>query len=115
MLTFLDFQRKNEKRCIEGFNHSLDGWSLLEWCGAACGEFGEAANKAKKIKRIEMELKGNKKNENYDNLKLAVAQEICDGIIYGFLTLSAAGFDAEQMIREAFNNKSKEIGSDVEI
>lgn len=113
MLTFLDFQRKNEKRCIEGFKHHLEDWSLMEWCGAATFEYGEAGNKAKKLKRIDQNIKGNKAGETKARLTEDMAKEICDGIIYGFLAISAAGYDVETLIREVFNAKSEEIGSDI--
>jgi NTP pyrophosphatase (non-canonical NTP hydrolase) len=115
MLTFLDFQRKNDKRCIEGFKHKHSDWSLLEWCGAIAGEVGEACNKAKKLKRIDQNIKGNKAADNQTALTEDMAKEICDGIIYGFLTISAAGYDVEELIREVFNAKSDEIGSDIKI
>ena len=115
MLTFLDFQRKNEKRCVEGFEHSLKDWSLMEWCAALAGEIGEACNKAKKLKRIDQNIKGNKAGETKELLTREMAKEVCDGIVYGFLTLSAAGYDAEELIREVFNSKSDEIGSDIKV
>jgi hypothetical protein len=34
-------------------------WSGLEWAGAMCGEAGEAANVAKKLRRVELEIDGN--------------------------------------------------------
>lgn len=114
-LTFKRFQSANAIRCVEGFNHSLDGWSLLEWCGAMAGEVGEACNKAKKLKRFEMELKGNKPNETIAGLRNAMALEIGDAIVYGFLVLSAAGYDVEEIIKEVFNTKSDEIGSNVKV
>lgn len=115
MLTFNQFQLANEERCKKGFNHSLDGWSLLEWCGAMAGEVGEACNKAKKLKRFEMELKGNKPNETVAGLRNAMALEIGDSIVYGFLVLSAAGYNVEDVIKEVFNTKSDEIKSDIKV
>lgn len=115
MLDFNDLQRKNVERCIKGFNHKLEDWSLMEWCGATAFEAGEAGNKAKKLKRIEQNIKGNKSGENQRNLTDAVAHEIGDTIVYAFLTLSAAGYNAEEVVRNVFNSKSDEIGSDIKI
>lgn len=115
MLSFLDFQRKNEKRCVEGFNHQLDDWSFMEWGSATAGEVGEANNKAKKLKRLQQNIKGNKAGETYNRLREDMAREVIDGIVYSFLWLSAAGFDAEILLREVFNAKSDEIGSDIKI
>lgn len=115
MLTFNQFQLANEERCKAGFKHDLSGWSLLEWAGAMAGEVGEACNKAKKLKRIDGNLKGNKAQDDYPTLTEAMAHEIGDAIVYGFLTLSAAGYNAEEVIRHVFNTKSNEIGSDIKI
>lgn len=115
MLTFLDFQRKNEKRCVEGFNHKLSDWSFMEWGSATAGEVGEANNVAKKLKRIDQNIKGNKAGETTEVLKDKMAKEIADGIIYSFLWLSAAGYDVEEVMREVFNSKSDEIGSDIKV
>jgi hypothetical protein len=110
-----EFQNKNEERCVTGFDHKLSDWSFMEWGAATSGEIGEACNKAKKLKRIEQSIKGNKAGETKFNLKDDMAKEIVDGIIYSFLWLSAAGYNAEDVIREVFNSKSDEIGSDIKI
>lgn len=115
MLTFTEFQNKNEDRCVSGFKHNLNDWSLMEWGAATAGEVGEACNKAKKIKRITQNIKGNKDYENFGNLKDDMAREIIDGMIYSFLWLSAAGYNAEELIVKVFNAKSDEIGSDIKI
>lgn len=115
MLTFLDFQRKNEKRCVEGFGHNLNDWSLMEWGAATAGEVGEGCNKAKKLKRAEQGIKGNRSEETTERLKDDMAREVVDGIVYSFLWLSAAGYDVEEMVRTVFNNKSDEIGSDIKV
>lgn len=115
MLDFTDFQDANEKRCIEGFKHRLEDWSLMEWGAATAGEIGEACNKAKKVKRELQNIKGNKPGENRFNLKDDMAKEIADGIVYSFLWLSAAGYNVEEIVREVFNKKSDEIGSDIKL
>lgn len=115
MLTFDNFQKKNEERCIKGFNHQLNDWSFMEWGSATAGEIGEANNVAKKLKRIDQNIKGNKEGENSQNLKDKMAREIADGIIYSFLWLSAAGYNAEDVVRMVFNDKSNEIGSDIKV
>lgn len=115
MLTFEKFQEANEERCTKGFGHKLDDWSLMEWGAATAGEVGEACNKAKKIKRELQNIKSNKIGENRFDLKDAMAKEIADSIVYSFLWLSAAGYNAEEVIRDVFNSKSDEIGSDIKI
>lgn len=115
MLTFNQFQSLNEARCINGFGHKLEDWSLMEWGAATAGEVGEACNKAKKIKRELQNIKGNKPNETLAGLRNAMAKEIADSIVYSFLWLSAAGYNAEEMIIEVFNTKSDEIGSNIKL
>lgn len=114
-LTFNKFQQQNEVRCVNGFGHNLNDWSLMEWGAATAGEIGEACNKAKKLKRIVQNIKGNKEGENFKNLSDAMAREIADSIVYSFLWLSAAGYNAEEVVRSVFNSKSDEIGSDIKI
>ena len=115
MLDFTEFQELNNRRCKEGFGHNLDSWSLLEWGGATAGEIGEACNKAKKLMRFRDGIKGNKEYDTYDQLRLEMGKEIADGIVYGFLWVSAAGLNMEELIREVFNKKSEEIGSDIKV
>lgn len=115
MLTFDEFQNANEKRCIEGFKHNLKDWSFMEWGSATAGKVGEANNVAKKIKRIQQNISGNKEGEDYHTLRYKMGKEIMDGIIYSFLWLSAAGFNAEEMLIEVFNAKSDDIGSNIKI
>jgi len=87
----------------------------MEWGSATAGEVGEANNVAKKLKRIDQNIKGNKPNDTAPLLKDKMAKEIADGIVYSFLWLSAAGYDAEQVVRMVFNSKSDEIGSDIKV
>ncbi len=96
-------------------NGGIEVWSPLEWAGAMCGEAGEAANAAKKLKRVEDEIA----NLNVENRSLVTAEkaqaqvckEVADTIIYGMLLMARCGCtDAESVIREVFNKKSEEYG-----
>ncbi len=82
------FQKVNRTRSDRWHSGDSHAWSLLEWMGAACGEFGEGANFAKKIRRLDLSLlnkeKGIDKN-NIDLLKAKLAGEVVDGIIYGLI------------------------------
>jgi len=114
-LTFDAFLKANIERCNSGFGHSLDSWSLLEWGGACAGEIGEACNKAKKLKRFDTGIKGNKPGENQKALLDAMGKEIADAVVYAFLWFAAAGLDPAEYVRKVFNDKSDEIGSDIKI
>ena len=115
ILTFDAFLKANIERCNADFGHKLEDWSLLEWGGACAGEIGEACNKAKKLKRFDTGIKGNKPGENQKALLDAKGKEIADGVVYAFLWFAAAGLDPAEYVRKVFNDKSDEIGSDIKI
>lgn len=106
-----EFQKINETRA-ELWNKGGD-WSLLEWAGAMCGESGEAANYAKKIKRLETNLPNKEAGLDISNnelLKVKMATEVADSIIYGIIILSRLGVDASVVIANVFDKKSIEYG-----
>src|SRR4051812_10345258 len=71
-------------------------WSGLEWAGAMCGEAGEAANVAKKLRRVEQSLDGNKASERPlvpSELVEKLGNECADVFLY--LVLLAARYDID--------------------
>lgn len=76
------------------------------------GEAGEAANVAKKIKRIECGMNNiptdKQTKETKVELHRKLACEAADTILYGILVIQEAGYDAEIILKEVFNNKSIE-------
>jgi len=118
-LTFARLHEANVRRCQaprpQGFQHPLNDWSPLEWAGAMCGEAGEAANKAKKLRRVtsygpEVARELNK-GEDIDPKQAGI--EAADAVIYADLFAARLGLTLEDLIRLAFNDKSREIGSDI--
>jgi NTP pyrophosphatase (non-canonical NTP hydrolase) len=109
-LTFSAFSKANRARCEspQGFNHTLASWSLSDWLTAAVGEFGEAANVAKKLNRVRDGINGNKETEA--NLRAAFRREIADAFVYLDLIAQSQGFALEDAVREVFDAKSVEIG-----
>ena len=114
-LTIADLVAANLSRVVRWHPKGLTDWSPLEWAGAMCGEAGEAANAAKKLKRID----GNLQNINHEegrsltDRKVAakqVAKEVADTIIYGVLLVASVGEDLPSTIAEVFNAKSEEYG-----
>lgn len=89
--------------------HSLHDWSPLEWAGAMCGEAGEAANFAKKFKRVTSGIP-NKSSGNLEVYRKGVGMECADAIIYSVLLCASVDVDLVACIREAFNVKSEEYG-----
>jgi len=116
ILTFQELIAANISRVARW--HSLDSWSPLEWAGAMCGEAGEAANAAKKLKRVEDQI-ANIDSRSYEmGLSLnnrqcyrkQIGMEVADVIIYGVLLCARVDADLVECIREAFNKKSVEYG-----
>lgn len=95
--------------------HSLDSWSPLEWAGAMCGEAGEAANAAKKLKRVDdrianINLQPGRDLSRREDAIRQIGLEVADTIIYGVLLCARVDVDLVACIREAFNRKSVEYG-----
>ncbi len=110
-----EVQRVNVERAKRWHNRGLEEWSALEWAGAMCGEAGEAANAAKKLKRLEDGIAsinaGARHIVEFGEARRLVAHEVADTIIYGLLLLARVGVDdPESLIREVFNKKSEEYG-----
>lgn len=105
------FSLVNRSRCEDGdgFNHSLQSWSLSDWVTAAVGELGEAANVVKKLNRLRDGVPGNKVSP--DVLREQLRREVADTFIYLDLLSQAAGFDLADAVRDTFNAKSRELGA----
>lgn len=106
----MTFSERNLKRCeaTNGFNHKLNSWTLSDWLTATAGELGEAANIIKKLNRIRDGIPGNTESE--DELRLALANELADVVIYLDLLTQAAGFDLETIRDMKFRYTSEKIG-----
>ena len=106
------FQKVNEERA-KRWHQDSEPWSLLEWSGAMCGESGEAANFAKKIKRIHQKLPNFKMGlatDKLNELNQSLAKEVADSIIYGLIILSKLDMDASEVIADVYDQKSIEYG-----
>jgi len=109
-LTFDELRAANVQRCITGFGHTLDSWSVAEWGCAAAGECGEACNIAKKILRFRDGVAGNKKT--IEEYRADLASEVAGTLIYLDLWAASQGIDLGQAVRDEFNRKSIEVGSE---
>lgn len=119
-LTFRQLMEVNLSRVARW--HSLRDWTPLEWAGAMCGEAGEAANFAKKLRRVEAEMANNDKRmfglvvpkeQLVQVYREGVLKEYADTVIYGVLLCGRVGATPEQVekaIRDVFNAKSEEYG-----
>lgn len=109
-MNFLKKLRKlSVERCEQEF-FPLKAWSVLEWAGAMCGEAGETANVAKKLRR--MESTKNYDIVKYTRLRKQLADEVADTIIYLDLLCASENIDIEEAVRSKFNEVSQEHGYD---
>lgn len=112
MIDLIALQALNVERAKRW--HGEEQWSALEWAGAMCGEAGEAANAAKKLKRLEVNMMHIDKRamspETIEQLRDHVAKEAADTILYAVLLIAHVGRSTEDSIRDVFNTKSIEYG-----
>jgi NTP pyrophosphatase (non-canonical NTP hydrolase) len=103
------------KRAEKWHPGGIEEWSALEWAGAMCGEAGEAADAAKKLKRVESHMQNinapGRSLIDVDSARLKVAEEVADAILYRLLLMARVGIvDPEFVLRTMFNRKSEEYG-----
>jgi NTP pyrophosphatase (non-canonical NTP hydrolase) len=108
-ITFEHFRIQNLRRCEDVF-HPLHHWGLFDWSIAMIGEFGEAMNVLKKIRRIH---DGTDKPDGLIKLQDQLAEEIADAFTYGDLLLSSQGYRLEEEIVNKFNRVSEKRGSSI--
>lgn len=115
LLTFSELRQKNVLRCKDGFGHDLTSWSVAEWGNAAAGELGEACNVAKKMLRFRDGVRGNQAGKSRDEYRKDLASGIAGCLIYLDLWAASEGLSLAQIVKEEFNAKSDEIGSEVKL
>lgn len=106
-------QDKSVSRANRWHGGDFKQWSGLEWAGAMCGEAGEAANVAKKLRRVELAIDGNAASERPlvpAELVEKLGNECADVLLY--LTLLASRYDINLRVAvvRVFNQKSVEMG-----
>lgn len=110
VISLKGFSEMNRRRCEHhlGFNHPLMSWSGSDWFTAMFGEFGEAANKAKKLNRVRDGITGN--TETTAELELGLRDELADGFIYYDLLCQFYGIDLAEAVLSKFERTSRRIG-----
>lgn len=103
--TLSDIHRKRQEEY-----HDINLWSTLEWAGSMCGEAGEAANIAKKIKRIDCGSK-KKSKKSREELVRHLGEELADTVLYADLIAISLGLELEDLIKDKFNKDSLKDGS----
>ncbi len=115
MTTFSEIRTKNILRSERDWNHKLSDWSIAEWGNAMAGEAGESCNVAKKILRLDMNIRQELADKDKAGYTKDLANELADTFLYLDLMAAAAGIDLEQAIINKFNLKSDQIGSDIKL
>src|SRR5258705_3657794 len=99
------FDNGNFVRVMQGLSHTranrwhggnFRNWTGLEWAGAMCGEAGETANVAKKLRRIELAIDGNARSDRQlDEAELLVQlrKELADTFLNSVLLAEHYGVD----------------------
>ena len=101
-MDFRELAEANWIRCEESFR-PLGDWSPSDWSNAMAGECGEACNLTKKIRRGE------------DIPIERIGQEIADTVIYADLLAQRLGLSLGDIVKQTFNEKSVEVGSDIRL
>lgn len=89
---------------------SIKGWSTMEWAAAMCGEAGEAANVAKKIKRMDDKIISSNNFVDRDQAVQMLAKELADTLIYLDLVAARENIDLAKAVIDAFNQVSEREG-----
>ena len=108
-LTFGVVQATSHSRALRWHPGGLTEWSTLEWAGALCGEAGELANVAKKIKRIDDGIVG-QDPASRDTLVASLSKEAADVVLYAFCLAARESFDLGEAVAAKFNEVSERNG-----
>jgi NTP pyrophosphatase (non-canonical NTP hydrolase) len=114
-LTFAQLREVNVRRC-ETTWHTILHWDVARWGVAFAGEAGEVCNDIKKLCRCaddpETAARWNH-GLTAQEITRNIGHEIGDTLIYADLLAARLGLSLEWCITEAFNSKSRQIGTDI--
>lgn len=104
------FSYCNQERAKKWHKDGTRDWSIAEWTNALCGEAGEAANKAKKLLRIELNTKPRDSEKDREKIINELAKELADVVIYADLIADQIGINLWQAVCDKWNQTSIEQG-----
>ncbi len=111
MISIRDFHEANERRRRSSSSGGTEStWNLTDWTNELCGEAGELANLAKKVRRARPY-----QDPTLEQAMPDLAKEIADVVICASLVAGYLGIDLEKAIREKFNIVSDRMGSDIRL
>ena len=112
-----EFVDVNIDRCNRWHTGGLDDWTLAEWNQAVTGEWGEACNAAKKLKRVQDGIANLADHgtllEDEQEARAKFLEECADTFIYLTIAATAATgnpYALSEAITEKFNRTSKLYG-----
>jgi len=109
-LTFSKLRKINDARHQESCGGGTEAtWNLTDWTNALCGEAGELANFAKKVRRARPT------DPSLEDAKQDLAHELADIVIYADLIAIKLGVDLGKAVREKFNIVSDRVGSELKL
>lgn len=107
-MNFKEFSELNLKRTNVLFNQPVEAWSLSEWAVALTEEVGEACGEIKRMNRVRDNVTVAKHENNTEQLKLNLSNELGDVYAYLDLLAQAAGLDLfDDCIKPKFNSVSQ--------
>jgi NTP pyrophosphatase (non-canonical NTP hydrolase) len=107
-LSFADLRATSLARSARWHPRGINQWSLSDWGVAAAGEMGEALNVIKKMNRERDGAPGN--SVSADFLRLQLADEIADTVIYLDILAASEGISLAAAIVSKFNRTSAKLG-----
>jgi NTP pyrophosphatase (non-canonical NTP hydrolase) len=113
-LSFDELREANVTRCEQVF-HALNDWTPTDWACAMAGEAGEACNEVKKLRRLDGADAEMDTAEERHWLKVKIAHEIADLIIYADLLAARLEIDLAEAVRYKFNEVSDKRKSTVKL
>jgi hypothetical protein len=101
----------NKQRCTTWHSEGEE-WIITDWTNAVCGEAGELANKAKKIRRLDTGTNARTGEQDREALVSAALDEIADVYLYLDLTRDflAPNVPLLDIVASKFNRTSEEFG-----
>ena len=108
-LGFEEFAKVNRERVEEWHSTVGTEWDASDWAVAVTGEWGQACNLLKKLKRGELGLAGNKAEETFQQLHTDLGEEMADTLTYLFCLADAVGVDLPKEVRDKFNKVSEKF------
>jgi NTP pyrophosphatase (non-canonical NTP hydrolase) len=107
-LSFSELRTVNSERNVQ-WTGAAEPWAVADYVLEFVGEFGEACNVMKKLKRIASGMIGNTADEE-EALRAQLADELGDAQICLDLLANAAGVDLGAATRVKFNKTSVKHG-----